>query len=58
LVEAPKYIEDSIVGHLSGENIISDGYGEAQIMILKKWVDRIDPFDRRRNTSTFTEDDD
>ncbi|MGO9771269.1 MAG: phage integrase SAM-like domain-containing protein [Roseiarcus sp.] len=58
LVEAPKYVEDRILGHASAENKVADGYGEAQIMILKKWLDKIDPFDNRRTTTTFKDEDD
>lgn len=58
LVEAPRYVEDRILGHGSTANKIADGYGEAQILILKKWIDAIDPLDARRTTTTFAEDED
>lgn len=57
LSEATKYVEDRILGHGSTANKIADSYGEAQIVILKKWIDAIDPLDSRRTTTTtFNED--
>jgi integrase len=53
LIETPKYIEDRILGHKSAENKISYEYGEDQIHVLKKWIDQIDPLDKRRNTTAF-----
>jgi integrase len=58
LIEAPKFVEDRILGHKSAENKISYEYGEDQIHVLKKWIDQIDPLDDRRTTTTFKEDDD
>lgn len=57
-IEAPKYVEDRIVGHKSAENKISYEYGTEQIAILKKWVDRVDPMAEGRNTTLYDEKDD
>jgi integrase len=55
LVECPRYVEDRILGHTAPANKVADGYGEAQILVLKKWVDQIDPLDKRRTTTIFTD---
>lgn len=57
-VEAPKFQEDMIVGHKSAANKVSYEYGSAQIRIMKKWVDRVDPMASGRNTTLYEEDED
>ena len=57
LVETPKFCEDRLMGHTTPETAIPDRYGGAQIVVLAKWLYKMNPLDKNWSVSDFDDED-
>lgn len=56
LVQAPEEVVERIMGHASPEHAVARGYGNPdQVVILARWMAKVDPLDRVRTVSEVDE---
>jgi integrase len=55
LIQMPKEIEDSLLGHTTPGRKVADGYGGVQIAVVAEWLYRINPLDPSRSVANLEE---